>query len=665
MRNLLNDSGRFGCVLPTGIATDDTTKLFFQEVVETKSLAGLFDFENKGIFFPGVHSSYKFCLFTAGRGLRPTAETAEFVFFAHAIEDLRDPERRFTLSAEDIALLNPNTHTCPIFRSRGDSELTKAIYRRVRTLESSSQSESWSVYYMRLIDMDDHKEDIRFPFEDKGEDWETTLYESKLVHSFDHRYATFDGVSRDEMIAGQPRFTSLSEKQSPGVAITPRYFVRDDLAVELFSKYPEYKADWLLVWRDVARATDERTSIAAVIPKVLATRSNPALGFSDTPAGYLLYSMLTSFCFDYVARQKVGGIHFNWQILVQLPALTLSMFAENWQGYIKARVLELTYTARDIEPFAQDCGWSGPPFRWDEERRFLLRSELDAAFFHLYLPATPDGGWKRARRTDGAVHDETPEQFAELTEHFPTPRHAVDHIMETFPIVKRKDIETHGEYRTKRVIVEIYDAMQESIRTGQPYQTRLDPPPADPRCCHPPRETAIEIPAAATNVLPFRRVLPARADRYKTSVPLLSVKAAAGYFGEDQDVEFDDWVEIKSSLPLRKGMFVAQVVGHSMEPVIPDGTHCLFQFKAPHFKNDMIGLFQLHAAEDPETGGRFTIKRLRISTTRNRDGELQRVTTLVPDNPAFPLIPVQDEDVKFVAEFLEVLRSTVADAVDD
>jgi hypothetical protein len=105
-RNLLNERGRCGCVLPTGIATDDTTKLFFQDVMEKKSLVSLFDFENKGLF-PDVDSRMKFCLFTAGRGLRPSAQSAEFVFFAHTVEALRDPERRFTLSAEDIALLNP------------------------------------------------------------------------------------------------------------------------------------------------------------------------------------------------------------------------------------------------------------------------------------------------------------------------------------------------------------------------------------------------------------------------------------------------------------------------------------------------------------------------------------------------------------------------------
>jgi hypothetical protein len=68
--------------------------------------------------------------------------------------------------------------------------------------------------------------------------------------------------------------------------------------------------------------------------------------------------------------------------------------------------------------------------------------------------------------------------------------------MDTFPIVKRKDEQNWGDYRTKRVILEIYDAMQEAIRTGQLYQTRLDPPPADPRCCHPPR--ADRLPPAET-----------------------------------------------------------------------------------------------------------------------------------------------------------------------
>jgi hypothetical protein len=129
----------------------------------------------------------------------------------------------------------------------------------------------------------------------------------------------------------------------------------------------------------------------------------------------------------------------------------------------------------------------GPPFRWDEDRRFLIRAELDAAFFHLYLPADANGDWVPARKADGCPYDETPEQLAELKKSFPRPRDAVDYIMDTFPIVQRKDIQKHGDHRTKLQILEIYDRMAEAMKTGVPYQTLLDPPPGDPRCCHPAR----------------------------------------------------------------------------------------------------------------------------------------------------------------------------------
>ena len=131
----------------------------------------------------------------------------------------------------------------------------------------------------------------------------------------------------------------------------------------------------------------------------------------------------------------------------KLSSLGLS---EDW--FIN-RVLELTYTAWDLEPFAKDCGYFGPPFRWDAERRFLLRCELDAAYFHLY----------------GITRDD------------------VDYIMETFPIVKRNDMKQYGDFRTKLMILDIYDRMQQTMDSGEPYQTLLDPPPADPRVAHPPR----------------------------------------------------------------------------------------------------------------------------------------------------------------------------------
>ena len=210
MRNILNERGRVGCVLPTGIATDDTTKFFFQNIVGTKSLISLFDFENRSGLFPDVDSRMKFCLFTAGSGAQPAADHAEFAFFAHAVEELRDPERRFTLSPEDMELLNPNTRTCPTFRSRHDAELAKAIYRRVSVLlrkgeDGRVQENPWGVHFRQgLFNMtsDSHLFHTREQLEVDG--WQLVgnvfrkdgteylpLYEAKMIHHFDHRWASY------------------------------------------------------------------------------------------------------------------------------------------------------------------------------------------------------------------------------------------------------------------------------------------------------------------------------------------------------------------------------------------------------------------------------------------------------------------------------------------
>lgn len=231
--------------------------------------------------------------------------------------------------------------------------------------------------------------------------------------------------------------------------------------------------------------------------------TTPLVMPGDAVKAALLVANLNSFVLDYTARSAVGGTHLSFFIIKQLPVLPPSAYPENSllaSGYgrtLLAEVLELSYTAWDLEPFACDCGYDGPPFIWDEERRFWIRAELDAAFFHLYL-GTPEE-WTRTGSP-------------ELLESFPTPRHAVDYIMETFPIVKRKDEKAHGTYRTKLAILDIYDQMAEAIRTGQPYQTALTPPPGPPTDAegnfismaqwdtanwpehiHPPKEAPVEV----------------------------------------------------------------------------------------------------------------------------------------------------------------------------
>ena len=527
MWNVVNEHGLAGCVLPTGIATDDTTKLFFQDVVKSKSLASVFDFENRSRLFPDVDSRMKFCLFTAGNGQRPVTDRrpatsqrpasgsgqqpttggAEFVFFAHAVEELRDPERRFTLSPEDIALLNPNTRTCPIFRSRKDAELTKAIYRRVPVLVREARDgrpaeNPWGIQFNRMFDMSNDSHLFRTREQLEAEGWELDgnvfrrdgaehlpLYEAKMTQMYNHRAADVVVSDRARQRKAQPAPLDDTVLADPHRSAVPLYWIDERRCSDALDGL--WDRDWLLGFTNVTSPTNERTMNPVIFSRAGVGNSMPVLLGPEHALDFrILYANLCSFVFDYAVRQNIGGVNLNFYLVNQLPVLPPKMAGETcpWDSsrtngsWVTDRVLELTYTAWDLEPFANDCGYQGPPFRWNQDRRFLLRCELDAAFFHLYLPADEQGGWSPARRSDGCPQDETPEQLAELRHHFPKPRGAVADIMDTFPIVRRKDEEKFNEYRTKRVVLDIYDSIQVSITTKETYRSVLDLQPTEFSC---------------------------------------------------------------------------------------------------------------------------------------------------------------------------------------
>lgn len=230
---------------------------------------------------------------------------------------------------------------------------------------------------------------------------------------------------------------------------------------------------WLTAFRSITNATNERSMVSSALGNAGVGNSAPL--YDVTPriaaAAAMLLANFNSIPMDWVTRFSVGGTNMNFFIVRQLPVLEPVRYLEEMHAhqtyaeFLAPRVLELTYTAWDLEPFARDLGYKAPPFIFDGERRFLIRCELDAAFFHLYL------GREEEWHGNGSK---------DLLAYFPKQRDAVSYIMETFPIVKRKDEAAYGHYRTKDTILEIYDEMAEAIRSGKPYQTRLNPPPGPP-----------------------------------------------------------------------------------------------------------------------------------------------------------------------------------------
>lgn len=593
-RNLLNLRGRVGCIVPSGIATDDTTKFFFQDLMDTASLVSLYSFENEEFIFPEIHHATKFCLLTmSGSAHKP--ERADFVFFARQTPHLTEEDRHFDLSAEEIALLNPNTRTCPIFRSKRDAELTKYIYRRVPVLikdacNKQREENPWGVNFKQGVfnmSSDSNLFRTREQLETEGfflegnifhknDETFLPLYEGKMFWHFDHRFGTYEGQT--EAQANQGKLPELDDEQhaQPALFSLPRYWASEKEVDERVPKYPElvstalklpanwrkeavrkalcywaagfyrihkkeekaqellrlalpihasetmldafnrwltdaavekmqerfplteedvdrildsledplpiaqelvdrFSPHWLVGFRDVTSAVVLRTCVFSFIPLVAVGHTAPLLFLegNDVKSTSCLLGCMNSFVLDYAARQSVGGSHLTYSYLRQLPVLPPKhydspcpwMVRHPLSAWLRPRVLELAYTAWDMEELGQDRGYNGPPFVWDDERRFLIRAELDAAFFHLYLDTSEN--W----RNNG-----TPE----LLKYFPAARDAVGYIMDSFRILRERDEAGHCGYRTKDTILEIYDKMAEAVRIGQPYQTILDPPPGPP-----------------------------------------------------------------------------------------------------------------------------------------------------------------------------------------
>jgi type III restriction enzyme len=167
-------------------------------------------------------------------------------------------------------------------------------------------------------------------------------------------------------------------------------------------------------------------------------------------------------------------------------------------------------------------------------------------------------------------------------------------------------------------------------------------------------------------VLPFRIVdSPKPADRYRTCVPLTSLRAAAGYWSDEQssldgvvDIA-NEWVELESDTRLEPGMFVARVTGHSMEPDIPSDSYCLFRPTPGGTRQGRKVLVWHEGATDPETGGEYTVKVYSSRKEEGEDGELRQTKiTLTPinlDYEPIELTPEHEGQVRVLAEFVEVL----------
>jgi len=587
--------GRAGFIVPTGIATDDSTKLFFGHISRARQLVSLYDIENLAKLFEAVDSRQKFCMLTIGE-----SPAAEFVCFATQTSQLSDTRRRFSLTPQEFQLINPNTLTCPMFRSERDAELTKKLYRTAPVLIKEAVYEEDEGGRRKMMSPEVNPWNIRFSqglfnmtsdsalFQKEPSEQRYPLYEAKLIHQFDHRFATFIPTANIANADWPSRDVALDEKSSPHHAVTPRYWVderevlarvanvparlakawllthtegdnRNNIPVAkslafavaswvagqlmreaiynkggavrsldaltknefaqalhgaqsmLEERYPplaetllaakiegaatrkafaawceddreqalsQQELDgidawmrvwnsvgeegnaarallktvdewmqrrspkWLMGWRDITNATNERTVISAVMPLVGVGHTMPLWFSSAEPAlCAVLLANFSSLVLDYLARVKVGGTHLTYGYIKQFPILPPDRYTEADLAYIVPRVLELTYTAHDLAAWAQDLGHSGPPFPFNPDRRAQLRAELDAYYARLY----------------GLTKDE----LRYILD--PADVMGNDYPSETFRVLKNGELREFGEYRTRRLVLAAWDRLETGV----------------------------------------------------------------------------------------------------------------------------------------------------------------------------------------------------------
>lgn len=458
---LVKPDGVIGLLVPSGIASDKTAAPFFKSVATEGRLKALYDFENKKVFFPDVHASFKFCIFVASR--TPTEHPAKCAFYLHSTTEIDDPNRCFPLSAQDFARVNPNTGTAPIFRSRRDADLTTAIYDRLPVLVDRSGDQvkrTWPVKYVRMFDMTNDSGLFRtraelentegaYPignnrFQSAEGEW-VPLYEGKMVQAFDHRAASVVVNAANQHRPASPYPSTEEQLKDTSYLALPQFWIK-------YSELDLGKDSWLLSYKMITATTNSRTIIASALPVVGVGNSMGVLLKSqinkkESEKFELLLANINAVPFDFIIRQKIQGQNINWYMVEQLPVVFPDSYEQTIFGpktaaeIIQPPVLELTYTAHDMAGFARDMGYVDdagevkPPFIWDEARRLRLRAKLDAVFFHLY-----------------GVTD----------------RDDVRYIYSTFPIVEREEIAEYGRYLSRDLCLAYMNALAAGHPDAEP-----------------------------------------------------------------------------------------------------------------------------------------------------------------------------------------------------
>jgi len=459
---LLRNDGLMGILTPSGFYTDQgclpLRKLFFEE----SRIDSLYCFENRKAIF-NIHRSFKFILFCAEKGGK--TESFKCAFMEH------DPARLPTINADALEMkvsqvkkFSPDSLSVMEFKSQRDVDITARIYggwplmgHRVRN--------SWHLVFEREM------QDPAAEYFSTNSSGRRPLVEGKWIHQFDYGFAKPANFFDDrayECLAGSKDY--VRDMREPG-------------GEGLVLNCSEYR----IVCRRQAASTNERTLIATVVqPGDLCGDNLEVSRPFDVdrrkvvePAELLsALGLLNGFVLDYIIRNKITtNLNKFYYYQMPLPREPLKTGAVPFSEALCARVAQLVCTTKDFATLWEkvfDPQWQSPTFWYpksgltdygpEQEREVRKRLAEESSGLtpkwtkkcgvHDRLPDRRDAGDRAQLRA---------EIDAYVAHLYGLSRDDFAYILDTFPVLKRKELQAFGEFRSKRKCLEEYNRLEKVL----------------------------------------------------------------------------------------------------------------------------------------------------------------------------------------------------------
>jgi hypothetical protein len=411
---IMQRSGGFSMIIPSGIATDAPLAAFWRAISDDGRLSAFFDFENSHGLFPAVHREMNFSILSLVGKESSAKGSSTFCFRAKSTSDLLNEDYRFNLPSNILSVVSPNTGQPLVCRTRREYEICSSIYRNSVIFRADGESGNRNRCFVGMTSAE-YSHLLRSVVESSND--HVPVIEAKMIGQYNLYLGGFDPQPGNREDWTRTEYVLSHDRESP--PLRPRHVVERDVA-DQFYRDMEIRLPYYAGIRDVTNINNERTAISAILPRLPILQ--PLNGILCESPEQLVYvvAMINSKAVDFIARRRFTGRHLNVTTTNQLPIPRLDK--NDLQCVVRA-AFRLSYSTNMLDQLAHDLGYTDKPGILEPDDRDKLLDTIDALVFKAC----------RLKRDD------------------------IEYILDTFDVLRDREIQRYGIYRSKLSILNIID----------------------------------------------------------------------------------------------------------------------------------------------------------------------------------------------------------------